>query len=81
MAAANSILPEYPRDAVDGRQHLDALIARFARYTASNRKALDAAQNEGDAATADIFTDVARSADKALWFLEAHMQAVAQRAA
>jgi starvation-inducible DNA-binding protein len=81
MAAADSSLPEYPRDAVDGRQHLEALIERYARYTASNRKALDAAQNEDDAATADIFTDVARAADKALWFLEAHLQAVAQKAA
>ncbi len=81
MAAANSNLPEYPREAVDGREHLEALIDHYARYTASNRKALDAAQNEDDAATADIFTDVARTADKALWFLEAHLQAVAQKAA
>jgi starvation-inducible DNA-binding protein len=81
MAAANSSLPEYPRGAIDGRQHLEALIDRFARYTASNRRALDAARNEGDAATADAFTDVARAADKALWFLEAHLQAVAQKAA
>ncbi len=80
MAAANSSLPEYPKDAIDGRQHLEALIDRFARYAASNRKALDDAQNQGDAATADIFTDVARAADKALWFLEAHLQAAAQRA-
>jgi starvation-inducible DNA-binding protein len=80
MAAANSDLPEYPREAVDGRQHLEALIDRYARYAASNRKALDEAQREDDAATADIFTDVARAADKALWFLEAHLQAAAQRA-
>jgi len=81
MAAANSSLPEYPREAIDGRQHLEALIDRFARCVAANRKALDDAQNKGDAATADIFTDVARAADKALWFLEAHLQAAAQRAA
>jgi starvation-inducible DNA-binding protein len=81
MAAANSRLPEYPRDAIEGRQHLEALIDRFARYCASNRHALDAAQSEDDAATADVFTDVARGADKALWFLEAHLQAVAQKAA
>lgn len=80
MAAASSSLPEYPREAIDGRQHLEALIERFARYAASNRKALDDAQSEGDAATADVFTDVARAAGKALWFLEAHLQAAAQRA-
>ncbi len=81
MAAANSSLPEYPREAVDGRQHLEALIDRFARYAAANRKALDTAQDAGDAATADVFTDVARSTDKALWFLEAHLQAVATKTA
>jgi starvation-inducible DNA-binding protein len=80
MAAANSSLPEYPKEAIDGRQHLEALIDRFARYVASNRKALDEAQSEGDAATADVYTEVARAADKALWFLEAHLQAAAQRA-
>ena len=80
MAAANSSLPEYPKEAIEGRQHLEALIDRWARYAASNRKALDEAQNEGDAATADVYTEVARAADKGLWFLEAHLQAAAQRA-
>jgi starvation-inducible DNA-binding protein len=81
MAAANSNLPEYPREAIDGRQHIEALIDRLSRYTASNRRALDAAQNEDDAATADVFTDVARMADKNLWFLEAHLQTATQKAA
>ncbi len=80
MAAQSSELAEYPREAVDGRQHLEALIDRFSRYTADNRKALDAAQNDDDQATADIFTDVARAIDKDLWFLEAHLQAAAHRA-
>jgi starvation-inducible DNA-binding protein len=81
MAAGASKLPEYPRDAIDGRQHLEALIDRFSKYTANNRRALDAAQNDDDQATADIFTDVARTVDKGLWFLEAHLQAAAQKAA
>jgi len=80
MAASSSSLPEYPREAIDGRQHLEALIERYARYAASNRKALDESQNAGDAATADIFTDIARDADKQLWFLEAHLQAATQKA-
>jgi starvation-inducible DNA-binding protein len=81
MAASSSSLPEYPKDAIDGRQHLEALIDRFSRYCTANRRALDAAQNEDDMATADIFTEVARAADKALWFLEAHLQAATQKAA
>jgi starvation-inducible DNA-binding protein len=52
MSAERSKLPEFPRDAIEGRQSLDALIDRFARYAADNRRALDAAQNEDDLATA-----------------------------
>jgi starvation-inducible DNA-binding protein len=80
MAAHASKIPEYPKEAIDGRQHLEALIDRYARYTANNRKALDAAMNEDDQATADIFTEVARAMDKDLWFLEAHVQAATQKA-
>ncbi|HOK47352.1 MAG TPA: DNA starvation/stationary phase protection protein Dps [Bryobacteraceae bacterium] len=80
MAAADSGLPEYPRDAIDGRQHVEALIERYSKYAASSRKAIDMAQDEDDMATADLFTDVAREIDKSLWFLEAHLQGAAQKA-
>ncbi len=80
MAAAHSKLPEYPREAIDGRQHLDALIDRFARYGAAAREALDEATNENDMGTADLFTDVVRATDKDLWFLEAHVQSATQKA-
>ena len=80
MATASSGLTEFPRDATDGRQCLEALIERFSRYGADNRKGIDAAQNEDDFATADLLTEVARAIDKALWFLEAHVQQQAQRA-
>jgi len=29
---------------------------------------------QGDAGTADLFTEVSRGLDKALWFLESHLQ-------
>ncbi len=80
MASERSALPEYPRDAIDGRQHVEALIERFSKYAASTRKAIDAAQDEDDMATADLFTDVARATDKDLWFLEAHVQSATQKA-
>jgi starvation-inducible DNA-binding protein len=80
MSAQNSNLPEYPKEAIDGRQHLDALIERFSRYTAECRKCIDAAQNEDDQATSDLFIDICRTVDKGLWFLEAHVQGQVQRA-
>ncbi len=80
MATGNSSLPEYPREAIDGRQHVDALIERFSKYAASTRKAIDAAQDEDDMGTAELFTDIVRAIDKDLWFLEAHIQSATQKA-
>lgn len=75
MAANASRLTEYPLDAVDGRQHVEALVARFAALGATTRAAIDTSNEFGDADTADLFTEVSRGLDKSLWFLEAHIQA------
>ncbi len=74
MSAANSSLPEYPTSATLGKDHLEALVARFAAFAASNRKLIDTCGDLGDMDTADLFTEVSREIDKNLWFLEAHLQ-------
>ena len=74
MAAAGSTLPEYPVKATDGQEHLKALIDRYAVFTTNIRKAIDVADEHHDKATADVFTEISRTADKQLWFLEAHVQ-------
>src|ERR1017187_2996172 len=74
MAAASSRLPEYPIEATEGQQHLKALIDRYAVFTTNIRKAIDIADEHHDKSTADIFTEISRTADKQLWFLEAHVQ-------
>ena len=74
MAAANSKLPEYPTDAVDGAQHVQALVDRYGNYARSTRAAIDAADEHQDMTTADLFTQISRTIDKDLWFLEAHLQ-------
>ena len=74
MSAAASRLPEYPTDALDGRQHVEALAERFAALGASVRAAIGAAEEFGDVDTADLFTQISRGLDQHLWFLEAHVQ-------
>jgi len=74
LAASASRLAEYPLDIGDGQQHVAALAQRYAALAASSRAAIDAAGKLGDADTADLFTAVSRALDKALWFLEAHVQ-------
>jgi starvation-inducible DNA-binding protein len=74
MAAATSVLPEYPADTTEGERHLKALIDRYALFTAHIRKAIDIADERHDRSTADLFTEISRVVDKQLWCLEAHVQ-------
>ena len=67
-------LKPYPTDIHKTKDHLAALIDRYAAVAKSVRKAIDEADEAGDAGTADIFTAFSRSLDKSLWFLEAHTQ-------
>jgi starvation-inducible DNA-binding protein len=69
-----SPLKPYPTDIVRTRDHLEALIERYAQAAQLARKAIDDSDEAGDADTADIFTAYSRTLDKQLWFLEAHTQ-------
>jgi starvation-inducible DNA-binding protein len=51
-----------------------ALVKRLATLANAARTAIDETDKLGDKATADLFTEVTRAADKDLWFLEAHLQ-------
>lgn len=73
IAASESILPEYPFDAIAGEEHVTALSERFAAYAKHVREAIDATDDLGDADTADLYTEISRTIDKRLWFLEAHL--------
>lgn len=75
MTAAHSRVPEYPLDLAGSMAHVRALAERYAHVAASSRKAIDRADELGDADTTDLFTEVSRGLDKSLWFLEAHLQA------
>ena len=70
--AKNSSIAEYPTDIISVDDHLTALSERFAIYANALRKAIDEADEAGDADTSDLFTEVSRAMDQQLWFLEAH---------
>ncbi|MDJ0535223.1 MAG: DNA starvation/stationary phase protection protein Dps [Xenococcaceae cyanobacterium MO_207.B15] len=73
IAAAESILDEYPLDAVGGIEHITALADRYSVYGKHVREAIDITDDLGDADTADMYTEISRTIDKRLWFLEAHL--------
>ena len=72
--AKTSALEPYPTDIFKGKDHVHALIARYGKAANAVRAAIDQTAEAGDADTADIFTAYSRDLDKALWFLEAHVQ-------
>lgn len=74
MAAGSSRLPDYPSDATGSLETVKVLVDRYAAYAASTRQAIDTAQEAGDMATSDMFTQISQDVDKGLWFLEAHLQ-------
>ena len=74
MVAKASSLEPYPTDIYAIRDHLATLIERYGKVANAVRKSIDEADEAGDADTADIFTAASRDLDKALWFLEAHVQ-------
>lgn len=74
IAAASSILPEYPLEISNGVDHVIALADRIAPYANHLRSYIDRTAKLGDQDTNDMYVEISRVVDKYLWFLEAHLQ-------
>ena len=68
----NTGLQPYPTDISASAAHVAVLSSAYAAFGASVRAAIDLADEAGDKDTADLFTQISRDADKALWFIESH---------
>jgi starvation-inducible DNA-binding protein len=73
LVGEKSRLDAYPTGLRDGMDHVKALADRYAALAATVRAGIDAADEAGDADTADLMTGLSRTLDKALWMLEAHL--------
>jgi starvation-inducible DNA-binding protein len=73
MAAAATSLSEYPADAVEGDAHLELVRDRLATYAAANRQAIERAGALEDAATEDLLTEIQRTIDLNLYFVQSHL--------
>jgi starvation-inducible DNA-binding protein len=74
MAAANTRLDEFPEDVHAGLEVVNVVADRYATASKEARQGISQADEHGDADTADLLTDVSRFLDKALYFLESHLQ-------
>jgi starvation-inducible DNA-binding protein len=75
MSAKASKLKEYPSTLLAGTDHVKALALALSSFARLSREAIEQAEKQDDAGTADMFTDIVRSMDKMMWFVEAHVQA------
>jgi starvation-inducible DNA-binding protein len=73
-AVAATSVPTYPTDANTEHGHLEALGRSLAAFAGKARAANQDTADAGDLGTADIFTEISRAADKALWKIEAHFR-------
>lgn len=73
MSAQNSYLGEFPM-INDGTKCIEALVERYGSLANISRKGIDNTENLEDMGTSDLLIEFVRSLDKALWFLEAHIQ-------
>lgn len=74
MAAQDTRLPDFSAGPVGSMESVQMLVERYAALAQSTREAIDKAEQAEDMDTADLFTEVSRGVDKALWFIEAHIQ-------
>lgn len=73
-AAEQTRLPTYPLDISKAEDHLEQISNAYAEFSKNARAGIDEAAEAGDQATADLFTEVVRETDKALYFLESHIE-------
>jgi starvation-inducible DNA-binding protein len=72
---SGTTLPPYPTCGSDSAQHLEALATALGAFGSGTRRGIDEMDQLGDAASADILTEIVRGIDKWLWFVEAHLPA------
>jgi starvation-inducible DNA-binding protein len=72
--ARTTTLRPYSTDLHRAKDHLAALIERYAQVGSAVRTAIDETEEAGDADTNDLLIAFSRALEKQLWFLEAHIQ-------
>ena len=67
--AEKSSLSAYPTEIVKLDDHVEALVERYNDFTTKLRQGIEAADEAGDEDTADLLTEVSRTAEKDAWFI------------
>jgi len=71
--AKNSSLPEYPLTVSNEREHIEYVSRALAFFGETMIEGIAQVNEWNDVGTADILTEISRSVDKNLWFVESHL--------
>jgi starvation-inducible DNA-binding protein len=74
VVAKRSTIVDYPLALSTGAEHVAALSDALAGFGRTARVGIEEMNELEDADSADILTEISRSVDKWLWFVEAHQQ-------
>jgi starvation-inducible DNA-binding protein len=75
--AHESGLRDYPVDAFDSRDQLEALLSSYSRYELDTQQNMRTAGELGDSGTVELLQSMLVSVENNLWFLEAYLEGVA----
>lgn len=73
-AVKRSTLVPYPHKIAPIEDHIFAVASSLAAFGQMLREAIDTADEAGDKATADLFTQLTREVDENLYFVESHAE-------
>ncbi len=71
--AKDSVLKTFPEGVLDRKQALAAVCNSMSLVIKQAHDSIDKVDEAGDAITADLLTQVSRSLEVQLWFLESHL--------
>lgn len=74
LAAKSSQLAEFPAETFEGNLVVKALADRYAAVAGTVRRGIETCEEAGDAVSADLLTGLCGELDKALYFIESHIQ-------
>jgi starvation-inducible DNA-binding protein len=74
MASVSSTLAEHDTEAVQGNEHVRSLTERYAELGTMLRHQIRVCDEMSEPVTVDICTEVLRSLEVDLWFLESHLE-------
>ena len=73
VAEASKLKP-YPTNVFRIKDHLEALVIRYADLSNAIRHDIDSVELEGDLDSVDILIAFSRTLDKSVWFLRSHLE-------